>query len=99
MSHKRTVRKPKHPGNEWQTYGWDAQGVVTHAGPVFAHRITRRVAIRIQRKWLRWRAEYLRDNPGNYPTRADADNPLRRTVTIGIYPIGLPERCRYFRIA
>jgi len=58
---------PEH--RRYQTYGLDADKQLVHCGPHHATRCTTKIARKLHRKWLRWRAEYLRTHPGDYPLR------------------------------
>lgn len=68
-----------------QVFGLGENGGVVWAGPKRINRsvITQRIAKRIQRRWMSWRAQYLRDNPGDYPLRRCA-----AVVTLHITRIG-----------
>lgn len=76
----------------YQTYGVDASGHVTHAGPHTVSRMTLRTAYYLQRSWLRWRRRYLATHPGNYPLRRVAP-----TVALWAHPVGRPSECLEYR--
>jgi len=77
---------------EYQTYGIDAAGIVTHGGVTKAKRMTPRLARRIQREWEKWRIQYLADHPGDYPLRH-----CPPTVALRAHPLGRPQECREYR--
>ena len=53
-----------HHENVYQVYAWDRDGRITHAGVWKAPRATLKTAQRIERKWMRERAEHGRQfNP------------------------------------
>ncbi len=86
----------------WQTYGVDAAGQVTHAGTHDGRRMDEHAARRLQRKWLTWRALYLRDNlsAAGSPLAVDSTNPARKTVWLYAHLIGEPvESGQYFPVA
>ena len=70
----------------YQTYGVDAQGLITHAGPHWARSMTMKVAYHLQSSWERWRARYIREHPGTYPLQ---DVPA--TVALHMHPIDDPS--------
>lgn len=82
-----------HKHKEYQEYGIDAKGSITHAGVVNAPRMSKQVAKKIQNKWQVWRKQYLRDNPGDYPLRH-----TKPTVQLLIHPIGHPEQGQYYKV-
>ena len=67
-------------GKRYQFFSLDANYHTVHCGAHEAPRMSKKVAIRSHRKWLRWRADYLASNPGNYHLRTDR----RRVVWVGI---------------
>jgi hypothetical protein len=77
--------------SEYQIYGLDVKGKVTHAGVVKADCVDFQTAKRIQREWQHWRARYLRENPGNYPLRF-----VRRTVLLVVHLVGEPAKHQSF---
>lgn len=79
--------------NQYQSYGVDAGGQVTHAGVHGMARMSVKAARRVQRRWQAWRAMYLRANPGDYPLRH-----VPATVNLAVHPIGQPELCRWFPV-
>lgn len=76
----------------YQTYGVDASGRCTHAGPKTARRMNTRTAWYIQRSWERWRERYLREHSGDYPLRSDT----APTVALRAHPLGKPGECREY---
>lgn len=79
---------------EYQVYGVDAAGKVTHAGVHAAPNMSEKSARRLQRKWLAWREQYLRDHAGDYPLRHAAP-----TVRLVMYPVAEPGRAETFNVA
>jgi hypothetical protein len=56
--------------NTLQVFAYDNRGNLAHAGPAdFAGDPTKAECRAIERRWRRWRAEYLRAHPGDYPLR------------------------------
>ncbi len=96
VTHPTKRSKPQYA--EYQTYGVDSAGHVVHAGVDRAPRICSRSARKIQRKWLKWRHQYLLDHPGWYPLRDDAQNPIRRVVHLCMYPVSSPEKAQWFKV-
>lgn len=80
--------------NRYQAYGIDANGKIVHAGTHGAPRMSGKVARRMHRKWLTWRAGYLATHPGNYPLRH-----CPQVVAMFIHPVGQRSRCRRFPVA
>jgi len=78
---------------QYQEYGVDADGKVTHAGVVNAPRMSQRIAKRIQHKWQIWRVQYLSENPGDYPLRN-----TKPTKVLVIWPLFEKEKKQVFQI-
>jgi hypothetical protein len=78
---------------EFQTYGLDAAGNVTHAGTHRAKRFGPRIAKRHQAEWERWRAQFLAENPGDYPLRH-----VSATAELRVHPVGRPDLCVSYRV-
>ena len=53
--------------NQYQMYTFDANNKLMHAGPTNAPRLSAKFAVKHERKWLQWRREYIKNNPGDYP--------------------------------
>lgn len=79
--------------NQYQIYGLDKSGNITHAGVHGLHRVSIKPIRRLQRKWSAWREQYLRDNPGDYPLRHN-----RPTIAILVHPIRHPEKTQRIAI-
>lgn len=77
----------------YQTYGIDATGHLTHAGPNRVRRMNLRAAWRIQQSWERWRKRYLATHPGEYPLRTNT----APTVALRVHPVGQPQQCAEYR--
>lgn len=83
----RGKRPPKEVA-EYQLYGRDAEGMTTHAGPkMIAGAVTQRKIQQLQNEWEQWRNEYVKANPGNYPTAQEAYDPKKKTVDIVVYKV------------
>jgi hypothetical protein len=78
-------------GIEYQHYMVSANGKLVCAGVTRHEHINRAIARQIFRVWMRWRAEYITNNPGNYPLTTC---PI--PTTIQIFPISNPEQMECF---
>lgn len=78
---------------EYQSFGVDVEGKITHAGTTKHSRMSQRVASKIQRDWERWREEYLDANPGDFPLRHVAP-----TVSLIVHPVGAPDKQYTFAV-
>ena len=55
--------------NQYQLMAFDRHGILVHASPIHAKRVSTRTVTSAQRKWMARRAAYLKKNPGDYPLR------------------------------
>jgi len=83
---------------EYQAYGLDKNGQVTHAGTFKAKKLTNQRVEKYQREWEKWRLQYLAQEPGNFPLRQDFNDPERTTHAIIVHPIAQPEKEECFVI-
>ena len=91
---RKRKKAPAEPvGEEYQTYGLDATGTLTHAGVNRACGMNAEEAKRIQREWSQWRLKYLDENPGDYPLRH-----CQPTVQLMMHPPGRPELTQTFNV-
>jgi len=72
---------------KYQIYAFDCEGTLNHAGSAEATGATVEEARRIEHEWRKWRRQYLKDNPGDYPLRRHH----RRTVQYAMNPVGQPD--------
>jgi hypothetical protein len=72
----------------YQIYGIDKNGSLTHAGTHEVENMDVKTAKKFEREWKQWRKQYLKDNPGDYPLRHTL-----KTVKYHVHPIGKPEEC------
>lgn len=61
------IEQQKQAGAEYQHYMYAADGTPVCAGVTRHDHMNSAIAAQIFRVWLRWRAEYISHNPGNYP--------------------------------
>lgn len=70
---------------EYQIYAYDKNGTLNHCGPEkIKEPVTLAKCKKLERNWRRWRRNYLRDNPGNYPLRKHG----KKTACYVIHPCG-----------
>lgn len=79
----------------YQTIGLAADGECIHAGVHHVGRVTRKAVRKLERKWMTWRQQYLREHPGGYPLSKTALTPV---VTVVIYPIDDPSTAKRFTV-
>ena len=72
----------------YQVYGIDKNGELTHAGTHEVENMDVRMARKLEKEWKKWRREFLLNNLGDYPLRHTL-----KTVKYYVHPIGKPEEC------
>ncbi len=75
----------------YQTYGVNAAGHCTHAGPNNVRRMDQRTAKRLQRDWVRWIKRQYRD--GEHPVEF-----VDTTVALLAHPVGEPGLTERFEL-
>jgi hypothetical protein len=82
--------------DEWQVYGYAADGESIFAGVYRLHRISRQTARKIQKRWLRNRAEYWAANP-DFAKKEKAN--FKKPVQFLIHKVGRPASSgRWFQV-
>lgn len=70
---------------EYQIYAYDKNGRLNHCGPEsICGPVTIKKCKRLETDWRRWRREYLKTHPGNYPLRRHS----RKTIAYIMNEIG-----------
>lgn len=81
--------------NNYQTWSTTESGELVCCGVNGMPRVNQRSALRCHRKWMAWREQYLRDNPGRYPLR-DVKQVAWFAVEV---PAGTGRAVHWFRVA
>jgi hypothetical protein len=74
-------------GQEYQSYGIDAEGKIVHAGVTRHTHMDAAEARKVQRTWVRWRREYNANVPGDYPARN-----VHTVSELIVFPIDNPDQ-------
>ena len=75
----------------YQIYAVDKNEKIVHAGTTMLNNISIDICRKLERNWVRWRNEYVKNNPGEYPTAVDRRNKVK-TVKYIVHPVGMPEK-------
>lgn len=78
---------------EYQVWGFDGGGRLTHAGVHRLQAVAAAEAKRVEANWRRWRKRYLAEHPGDYPLRH-----IGRTVVLELHPVGCPGQLVGFKV-
>ena len=78
---------------EYQFWAYDKERHLLHAGPHKLGRFSIKTIRKLERKWMGWRYNYIKSNPGDYPLAQDANKVASYVV---IRPIGGSKRCQTF---
>ena len=78
--------------NQYQIYAVDINGRLTHAG-VRGLKTNLKSIIKMEKKWLAWKKQYIMDHPGDYPLKH-----TEKTVKIYVHSIDNPNIKRSFTI-
>ena len=79
---------------KYQIYAYDKNGKLNHAGVHDLKTLTPAKLRTIERKWRKWRKEYIAEHPGDYPLA----QPHKKTIVMVVYPIGSPEKTQQITI-
>ncbi len=77
---------------EYQFYTTSEDGSLMHAGVHKLGRVCRKTIVKIERKWMAWRYEYVKTHPGKYPLSEDTRPPAK----IYLFPIDSPSQIQSF---
>jgi len=77
---------------KYQIYAMTKNNELNHAGTHEIENLTIEACRKLERAWRRWRRNYIKANPGNYPLA----RPHSKTYSYIIHPVG--ESAKSMRI-